>query len=358
MMCPMTPRVTVRDLAKLAGVHFTTVSMALRNHPRIPAPTRNRIKKLAKKMGYRPDAMLNALSIYRQGTKKPCFQATIAWINAHPARETLYHTALYREYFRGARERAEELGYKLEEFWLGEPGLTQQRLGVILNSRGIQGALVAPLDSHSDMKTMDVVPWRKLSAVSLSFSLRHPQIHTVTASQYRGMRSSLHELRKLGYRRIGFLMDSDLDLRGDHNWQAAFWVDYHSQPREWRVEPFWSPSGQVPKKPFRKWLETQRPDVITPCGAYVADIVRDLGLKVPRDIGLAHHNVDSDIKAFSGMDQCGSRIGASALEYLVDMLNRQECGVPESPKQILIEGHWVRGKTVRKVGPDLSLTRE
>ena len=53
-------RVTLSDIAKEAKVHVTTVSLALRDHPRIPAETKQRIKDLAKKMGYAPDPILSA----------------------------------------------------------------------------------------------------------------------------------------------------------------------------------------------------------------------------------------------------------------------------------------------------------
>jgi LacI family transcriptional regulator len=57
--------ITQRDLAKMAGVSHTTVSLALRQHPSISDETRARILKLAHKLSYRPDPMLAALNAYR-----------------------------------------------------------------------------------------------------------------------------------------------------------------------------------------------------------------------------------------------------------------------------------------------------
>jgi len=37
-------RVTLADIARKAGVHVTTVSLAMRNHPRLPEKTRQRIQ--------------------------------------------------------------------------------------------------------------------------------------------------------------------------------------------------------------------------------------------------------------------------------------------------------------------------
>ena len=44
--------VTVRDIAKAAGVSVGTVSRALKNQPGMAAPTRERIGKIAVSLGY------------------------------------------------------------------------------------------------------------------------------------------------------------------------------------------------------------------------------------------------------------------------------------------------------------------
>ena len=342
----MRPRVTIRDIALRANVHFTTVSMALRNNPRIGEATRARIKKIAEEMGYRPDAMLSALSSYRASQKTPRYQATLAWINNHPVREQLYAIGLYNDYFEGAKARAAQLGFELEEIWLREPGLTRARVGTILRTRDIRGVLVAPLPVYS---SIDLLPWEQLAAVSLSYSLRNPKIHTVVPGQYHAMSTTLKELRKLGYRRIGFACDREFDLRCDNNWQAAFWVDYHAQPLESRVEPLWYGTEPLSEKAFRAWFKSQRPEVLVPSGYMVAELIRRMGLKVPEDVGLAQHNVPHDDTVNSGITESGFRIGAAAVEYLLALLGREEYGVPDMPQQQTVEGCWAPGKTVRKV---------
>ncbi len=58
-------KVTVRDIAQQAGVHYATVSRALSGHPSIPDHTKERIRTIAKQLGYVPDPMLSALAAYR-----------------------------------------------------------------------------------------------------------------------------------------------------------------------------------------------------------------------------------------------------------------------------------------------------
>ena len=57
--------VTIKDIAKAAGVSHTTVSRALRDHPAISTKTVTRIKRLATKLGYVPSATARGLKTRR-----------------------------------------------------------------------------------------------------------------------------------------------------------------------------------------------------------------------------------------------------------------------------------------------------
>ena len=68
-------RVTLRDLAKKLGVSHTTVSLALREHHSITPARRQEVKRLAEKLGYRPDPFLSALSAYRLQNRPASFHS-------------------------------------------------------------------------------------------------------------------------------------------------------------------------------------------------------------------------------------------------------------------------------------------
>ena len=61
---------TQRDVASRLGISNATVSLALRDHPRIPVTTRERIKRMADEMGYQPIPMLRILSNYKNSSKQ------------------------------------------------------------------------------------------------------------------------------------------------------------------------------------------------------------------------------------------------------------------------------------------------
>jgi DNA-binding LacI/PurR family transcriptional regulator len=57
--------VTIKDVARRAGVAHTTVSRALRGNPIISTETTNRVRKIASEMGYQPSAAARSLKTNR-----------------------------------------------------------------------------------------------------------------------------------------------------------------------------------------------------------------------------------------------------------------------------------------------------
>jgi DNA-binding LacI/PurR family transcriptional regulator len=54
-------RITVKDIARKLGLHHTTVSKALRNHPDIRTETRQRVLSLADQLHYHPNSVARSL---------------------------------------------------------------------------------------------------------------------------------------------------------------------------------------------------------------------------------------------------------------------------------------------------------
>lgn len=60
--------VTIRDVAREAGVSETTVSLSLRGSKRIGAETRQRVVEVCKALGYTPNSLARGLRLSRSGT--------------------------------------------------------------------------------------------------------------------------------------------------------------------------------------------------------------------------------------------------------------------------------------------------
>ena len=124
----MPANATLQDIADRAGVHRSTVSLALRDHPRISEPVRRRVQVIARELGYRANPLVSALMQSRR-TGRVEKDTVIGYVTCYPTRYGWWPPHHDRpDYFPGAEARAKELGYKLEHFWLAEPGMTPERM--------------------------------------------------------------------------------------------------------------------------------------------------------------------------------------------------------------------------------------
>jgi LacI family transcriptional regulator len=342
-------RITLRDVAQRAGVHYSTVSLALRNRGALPAATRQKVRRAAEELGYRPDPMLASLSSYRREPAER-YRATLAWVTNFPTRTGWRDEEIYLEYFTGARQRAQALGFKLQEFWLREPAMTPARAAQILAARGIRGLLIAPQPAPATVLALD---WAGFSAVVIGYSVASPALHMVGPNQYRCMTLLLDQLRRRAYRRIGLVMLRASDERVDRNWHAGFLVGQQRLAVRDRLPPLFLDTWD--EAAFAAWLRRHRPDAIVSKCAEALPALHRLGYRLPRDLGAAFLTRVKPSRELSGVNESPLDVGAAAVDYLAGMLHRDERGVPELPRRLLIEGQWIDGRTVRALRPARSL---
>jgi DNA-binding LacI/PurR family transcriptional regulator len=56
------PRVSIRDVARAAGVSYQTVSRVINGHPRVAPDTRERVERAVRELGFRPNRAARALA--------------------------------------------------------------------------------------------------------------------------------------------------------------------------------------------------------------------------------------------------------------------------------------------------------
>ncbi len=339
----MNPRPTMRDIAEKAGCHYSTVSLALRNHPRIAAETRERVQRAAEELGYRPDPMLAALNAYRVMKQPPRQSSVLAWLTNYPTRDHWRDVSCECIYHQGAQRRAEERGYRLEHLWMAEPGITDRRMSDILRNRGIEGLLLAP-QQHPGPLGLD---WADFSAVTIGYTVLRPKLHNVFHHDYRIMTALLEELGRRDYRRPGLVELREHELRVDHQWLASYLVHQRAQPVRPHLPPLILDGWD--EKIFLRWVERHEPDAVVSKLPEVAAALKKEGYRFPADIGVALHSmVEQDApNVCSGMLKHPLQVGQMAVDLLVDMIHRNEKGVPVLPQQLLIDGSWHEGSTLR-----------
>jgi LacI family transcriptional regulator len=337
------PRVSMREIASRLGVSHVTVSMALRDNPRVSAETRAKVKRLAEELGYRPDPMLNALASYRNRKAVAGIHAAVAWINAWVKPEELRGFKEFDLYWKGASECAAKFGYRLEEFRLDHE-MPARRLHQIFQARNIHSILLPP---HGSVKPeWEDFPWEEYSVVRFGRSLKFPPAHLVTADQLTNTFIAVSKMRERGYGRIGLItFETDLDPRGPH-FTAGFlsarelYHDADSLPIFRIQEPV---TADLVTR-FRKWMRKEKPDALLSTVEQKI-LLRDAGYRVPEDIPVAVTSV-LDGGADSGLDQHPEEIGRVGFLLLNSLINDGERGIPKIFRQTLVEGSWVDGTSL------------
>lgn len=333
---------TQEDIAKAVGVHRTTVSLALQNHPNISAATRSTIKTIADRMGYSPDPMLSALAAYRNQQRPHSFQGNLAWIANNIAPFDWRKVSVFKQSHDGATACAKTYGYMLETFDLQQEGMTPERLAGILRSRNITGILVGP-QPRANME-LPSFPWENFSAVTFGYTLVNPELHCITATQYRATLMTMRKMYELGYRNIGFGFTTKLDERIDHNALAAYLAETYLHGCKNLILPM-RENGLCTSKDLVRWIEKAHPDALI-VSADVLDMLIAEGIKMPDDIPVAAPMLAHRQGLFSGVCENSYLTGEVAVDYLVAMIQRGERGIPRVPQRILVEGEWVVGKTL------------
>jgi DNA-binding LacI/PurR family transcriptional regulator len=331
-------RITMRDVAHELGLSHVTVSAVLRNRPGASDATRKRVIQKAKAMGYVPDPMLSALSLYRKSSRDAPIQATLAWINQWPQPEQLRKHKEFDLYWTGAKRTAKRLGFQLEEFTLKE--LPIHRLDKILKTRHIQGLLLSPVPLR-ELPEWQTFPWTDYATVCLSRNILTPKTHVVTSSQTANTMLTFDRIRKLGYQRIGFICEF---WRTRYFGMGYSWAQ-QNLPQDQQLPPLILNPDATPEqrmKALEQWIRKTNPDAIITDDDQHPYMLKELGYRIPEDIGLATTSIhDTPIDA--GINQNPEEIGCAAVRILVSLLNEQKFGLPEIVNEMLIEGRWVDG---------------
>jgi LacI family transcriptional regulator len=324
----------MQDVAEAAGVHRTTVSLALRDSPRLPATTRAHVQAVAKRLGYRPDPLVSALMTARVRRRRTVFQGTLAFLSNDAKRppDWARFPRSYGRLFRGAAERAKERGYELVPFWLREPGITGASFTRMLCERNIHGLLIAP---HSGSQNRIDLDWSHFAVVELGYNLAEPVFHRVVHDYFGAMQRVCREAQERGHRRLGFLLPANAVSKTRFLWRAAFTDFQQALPAE-RL-PILAPP-RLTQEVVDGWLEQVRPDAVIIGGIQYPGSPPEF--RLPRRMPVFNLDCVRRDGGDTGIFQDWPAMGAIGVDLLIGQLGRSEHGVPAQPYAVLVTGHW------------------
>lgn len=334
---------SIRTIAESLGLSRTTVSDALRGRGRVDARTASRVRERAALLNYRPNALAATVMSAMRRSHVSEVRGTIAVVDLLEL-DRQPHGPFHGEIVAGLRERAGQLGFKLEEFVTGPRAVPLHRLDTILQSRGIVGVVVLPSWYPPDLSSLE---WSRYAGVYTDYMIERPSLHSVCVDHYHLMIMALRILTERGYRRPGLLLQRGRDLRIEHRQSAAFRAFQATYLSEEPAVPVLITEEQPDfSRDFKPWFRAHRPDVVLGHFEQVVGWMESLGARIPDTHGVVALNRVDFRRPCAGFDLQGRLIGGRAAELVIGQVLRGELGLPEWPSRAAIQPRWIEGPTV------------
>ncbi len=184
-------RVSIKDIAKEAGVSYSTVSRALNNSQLISVEVRERVQAIAREMGYTPNALAQSL----QSRLTHSIGLVITTIS----------DPFFMEVVKGVEEVAQEAGISV--FLATSNNDPEQEIRIIetFNRRRVDGVIVAASRIGSDYASRLEQIQIPVIMVNNQAIGEYRNLFSVSVDDYAGARMAVNHLLDLGHRRIGYI---------------------------------------------------------------------------------------------------------------------------------------------------------
>jgi len=216
--------VSIEDIARAADVSHSTVSRALRNSSLISVEVRERIQKLAREMGYTPNAIAQSLQ-----TQQSMTIGLVVTSIADP---------FWGDVMKGVEEVARAAGFGV--FLSASHNDPDQEIAIIktFHRRRVDGILVAASRiTSNNNKRLDSfrVPTVLINSQAESEATL---LHWVSVDDRRGAQLAVEHLLQLGHRSIGYVGTSNRPRSNRHRllgYQSTLQAAHVPSRDEWIV---------------------------------------------------------------------------------------------------------------------------
>ncbi len=338
-------RVTIKDIAKVAGVHFTTVSLALRNHPSIPAITRNKIRAVADRLDYVPNPVFSALTHFHLNGRVRAEPPRIAYV-VNQSLET--GAVLYRHqdaFFEGAKQQARVLGYELELLFVGKGRHDSATLEEYLKKERLNGIVIAAFEPGCEGLSLN---WNDYTVVKINSLHHEPLAPMVANDQRQDVRLAFQRMLTLGYRRIGLAVGQADEEGTEFRYSAGYLIEQSSVPVADRVPQLLFPlNSSVPQvsKLLGQWVRQHKVEAVL-CNWSISDeLLKAAGFRVPEDVACACLCLLDKNPHLAGVYPNLHMVGAKAISLITTMLKSGDRDVPEFASRTYVRSYWQDGET-------------
>ncbi|OIQ90069.1 HTH-type transcriptional regulator DegA [mine drainage metagenome] len=277
---PIRP-VTMRDIAARLGIHYTTVSLALKDSPRISATTRKLVWQIAESMGYQRNPLVEAFNHRRLAIQPRVRTEAVAYVVDSPLGpgDSGDVRCLLLEAVRAV---APTFGFSPEVFVTGND-LRPSRVDSILRFRNTTFIMLACLgETFNDLE----LDWRRLIGLRIGSFQSTAPLDIVAPDYYQAARLAVRHLRQQGYRRIGLALSASSDRRTGGFWRAGYAAETRPEFPHSAIDPLLLDlSSQATAAEFAVWVTHHALDAVITENTEIVETCRRHGVRCPDALG-------------------------------------------------------------------------
>jgi len=314
-------RTTIKDIAAELGIHHTTVSRALGNHPNVRSETKQLVLEYAEKLNYHPNIL--AQSLKSQKTK------TIGVIVPE----------IKHQFFSEVISGIEEVTYE-SDFVILVCQSNEQYEREVMNAKALLSNKVAGLLVSISQTTFNCDHFKiyKDNGIPLVFFDRINQefeTTTVVVDDYQGAYQAVEHLIKKGRKKI-FHIGGTKQLEISQNRYKGYrdalkyyglniensrvvWKGLHEKDGIEGIKELLSDPENLPDAIFA---------VNDPVALGAYEILKDRGIKIPQDmsvVGFTNNNISKFLNPpLTTVEQPSFKMGRTAAELLIQEINEEK----------------------------------
>lgn len=210
----MKRKLTIQEIARLAGVSKATVSRVLNSRPGVSPQTRRKVEEVIKQYSYSPNLVARGLSLKKTGS--------IGLVVAHTA-ERLSSHLFFIEFLRGISEVLDARGFRLILATAESEDRYETSCRSMASGGVVDGAVV--LGIRKNDKRLRYFVKAGIPVITVGRPIGFPQVDYVDVDNVGGARMATEYLLRLGHEEILFIngpRNHTASLAREKGYRAAF----------------------------------------------------------------------------------------------------------------------------------------
>ncbi len=312
-------RLTLEEIAELAGVSRATVSRVVNGHPNVSLKVRERVQKVIAQTGYEPNRAARSLASNRSNM--------IGLFIPLVGQSELFADPYYGKLISGIAHECNELSYILTLFVFDNRDAERTMFASIVNSGFLDGFVITASTLNNPYTRL--LDERNIPFVMVGRASDSENVCSVDADNVGGAYMAASHLVENGYKRIAIIAPELNTAVGEDRligYKRALHDHQIAIDEALIVEGDFTFEGGVAAM---QQLLPQRPDAVFGGSDLMAmgaiQAIHDVGLSVPQDIAVIGFddfpNASTTTPPLTTVRQPVEETGSVAVRTLIDMIN-------------------------------------